>query len=118
MLAKSSRNVPDLISAGLTLVSDSAEREQARVLHYAGLNGCRLTLAITTGDLPQIKADLDLRMASWSIAADHFTLLSSGMDAARFAAISHHIRLFTEELNRPAAVLAMRETTKNAVPCV
>lgn len=118
VLTKISVDTPDLVSAGLWLVADRDEANEARVLHYSGRNNCRLTLAITHGEMPSIKAGADFRIASWRIQTFNYTLMSSGMDAARFAAISHHIRLFTEELNRPATVLAMHETTKTAVPCV
>jgi len=118
VLTKASADIPDLVAAGLWLVADMDEARQARVLHYSGRNNCRLTLAITLGEIPSIKAGADMRTVSWRIQTFNYTLMSSGMDATRFAAISHHVRLFTEQLNRPATVLAMRETTKKAVPCV
>ncbi len=117
-LAKSSADIPDLVAGGLTLVAYNSQGDQARILHYAGLNGCRVTLAITKGEVPVINADTNLHMASWSISSNHFTLLASNMDTLRFAAISRHVRQFTEQKYSMPTVLAMRITTKKAAPCV
>ena len=117
-LIKSSADIPDLVAGGLTLVADNYEGNQVRILHYAGLNGCRVTLAITKGQVPVINADVDLHMVSWSMSANHFTLLASNMDTLRFAAISRHVRQFTEQKYRASSVLAMHITTKKAHPCV
>lgn len=117
-LIKSSADIPDLVAGGLTLVADNYEGNQVRILHYAGLNGCRVTLAITKGQVPVINADFDLHMVSWSMSANHFTLLASNMDTLRFAAISRHVRQFTEQKYRASSVLAMHITTKKAHPCV
>lgn len=111
-------DAPDLLAAGLTLVDNKKTKNNNRMLHYSGRNGCRLTLAVTRGALPALTAEPDLRMASWNFDADHYTLMSSGMDALRFAAISRHVRMFTEKQHRKNTVMAMRIATKNAVPCV
>lgn len=108
---------PDLLAAGLTLVDNKHVNDASRMMHYSGRNGCRLTLAVTQGALPALTAEPDLRMASWGFGVNHYTLMSSGMDALRFAAISRHVRLFTEKQHRKNTVMAMRIATKNAVPC-
>jgi len=110
-------DVPDLTTANLTLVSDVIETDLIRALHYAGRNGCRLTLTITKGELPEVLASPELLLASWSLGSVHYTLLSTGMDANRFAAITDFVRVYSEQQERPATVLAMSTATKTAVPC-
>jgi hypothetical protein len=116
VLANTSSDLPDLTGANLTLVAETND-DASRALHYAGRNGCRLTLTINTGNAPVVKAEANLLLASWSISAVHYTLLSTGMDANRFAAISKFVRVFFEQKDRPDTVVAMRDATRNAVPC-
>jgi len=113
----SRRDVPDLATANLALVADVTESNATRALHYAGRNGCRLTLTIAKGDLPDVKATPELLLASWSVASVHYTLLSTGMDSNRFAAITDFVRVYSEKQGRPATIMAMRDATETAVPC-
>lgn len=113
----SNGNAPDLTRARLALVADVTEKNAIRALHYAGRNGCRLTLTITSGDLPNVKATPGLLLASWSVASVHYTLLSTGMDANRFAAITELVRIYSEQRDRAIATIAMRDATKAAAPC-
>ncbi len=110
-------DVPDLTTANLTLVSDVNETGLIRALHYAGRNGCRLTLTISKGELPEVLASQELLLASWSLGSVHYTLLSTGMDANRFAAITDFVRVYSEQQERAATVLAMSTATEAAVPC-
>jgi len=113
----SRRDVPDLATANLALVADVTKSNATRALHFAGRNGCRLTLTIAKGDLPDVKATPELLLASWSVASVHYTLLSTGMDSNRFAAITDFVRVYSEQQGRPATIMAMRDATETAVPC-
>jgi hypothetical protein len=110
-------DVPDLATANLALVADVTEGNATRALHYAGRNGCRLTLTIAKVDLPNVKATPELLLASWSVTSVHYTLLATGMDGNRFAAITEFVRVYSEQQNRPATIMAMRDATETAVPC-
>jgi len=110
-------DVPDLTSANLALVADVTYNNEIQALHYAGRNGCRLTLTITKAALPNVHVTPELLLASWSGTFDHYTLLATGMDANRFAAISKYIRTHFEQQDQVNTVLAMREATQTAVPC-
>ncbi|NRA89008.1 MAG: hypothetical protein HRU28_16850 [Rhizobiales bacterium] len=114
----SARNgVPDLTVANLSLVANVADEDENQSLHYAGRNGCRLTLTITKNHSPNFSATPELLLASWSNASHHYVLLATGMDANKFVAISKYIRIHFNDPNRKNTILAMREATQTAVPC-
>jgi hypothetical protein len=110
-------DLPNLAGANLTLVADVTERNAIRALHYAGRNGCRLTLTIAGGGAPDIKAASDLLLASWEVNSVHYTLLATGMDSNRFAAIADFVRDHYEQQAQQATIMAMRDATETAVPC-
>ena len=108
---------PDLSGANLTLVADFRNTEDTRALHYAGQNGCRLTLTISMKNAPVVKAEANLLLASWNVKSVYYTLLSTGMDANKFAAITQYVRVFSEQKDHSDSVASMRDATKNAVSC-
>jgi len=110
-------NIPDLTSANLVLVASVAGNDEIQAFHYAGRNGCRLTLAITKSDPPNINVTLDLLTASWSSVSKHYTLLATRMDSNRFATISKFIRFHFDQKGRPVTTMAMQNATETAAPC-
>lgn len=110
-------DVPDLTTANLTLVSDVVETDLTRALHYVGRNGCRLTLIISKGGLSEILVSPELLLASWNSDAVQYTLLSTGMDANRFAAIADFVRIYFDQQQRSVTTLAMSAATEAAAPC-
>jgi len=108
---------PDLASADLTLVDVSRQDGGAVFLHYAGLNGCRLTFG-THDAAPERAAVPGLLTDGWSIGQLHYTLLAAGMDADRFAAIARLLRDETRTDRPEDQLLAeVRDATRRAEPC-
>lgn len=85
-----SSDFPELGVAGLIHV---ASRRDAgiKAAHYAGPNGCRVTLLVSDEALtaPQGNA---LRVSQWVAGDRRFMFLSEGMDEARFALIARYLR--------------------------
>ncbi len=112
------KGVPDLSAANLTLVDLRSDETGAMALHYAGLNGCRLTL--TAGyDAAQLAeaAPEALMRSAWITDAIEYVVLANGMDVSRFEAVSYFIRQQTERASRPETLLAMQLATDQATPC-
>lgn len=113
--------VPDLSAASLALVDQRLGADGALALHYSGQSGCRLTL--TAGFLPGTLAvgDADELSHFWSVGPVNyqvnFMVLATGMDPARFAAISDYVQQLTEQAAAPELIMAMRIATDKAVPC-
>ena len=113
-----SRNdIPDLTTANLALVADVMNKDEIHALHYAGRNGCRVTLTITKDAPPNVSVTPELLLASWNSSSAHYTLLATGMDTNRFAAISKYIRIYFDRQDQENTLLAMREATQTAAPC-
>lgn len=110
-------DLPDLAGANLTLVADVTDRNKIQALHYAGRNGCRLTLTIAGDGAADVKPASNLLLASWEANSVRYTLLATGMDSNRFAAIADFVRDHYERQAQPANVIAMRDATETAVPC-
>lgn len=108
---------PDLSSADLALVDVSREDGGALFLHYAGVNGCRLTFG--THDIaPVLTGAEGLLTDRWSIGKLHYTLLAAGMDADRFTAIARLLRDETRTDQPEDQLLAeVRDATRRAEPC-
>lgn len=108
----------ELTSVNLTLVDvvmlDSGDIQ----LHYSGVNNCRLTLGAYS-DRPVLPAAAHgMEVRSWSVGPIHFSLLAEGMAIGKFSAIH---RLLVDRTNGSRrdtnTLLAVREATRNAVPC-
>lgn len=110
--------IPDLSATNLVLVDVADAGASGIALHYSGPNGCRVTLSAFPASLATASLPADSLAHRWSVGASDYVLLATGMDPARFAAIS----VFVEELTRQGrererTVIAMRDATENAVPC-
>jgi hypothetical protein len=111
------QGAPDLSLANLSLVDQRSPKAGSMALHYAGQNGCRLTLTagFDVGAATVVQADTLSRF--WAAGAVNYMVLATGMDPARFDAIALYIRQLTEQSAQPATVLAMQKATERAVPC-
>ncbi|MEM7060189.1 MAG: hypothetical protein AAF557_21620 [Pseudomonadota bacterium] len=107
--------LPDLGAANLTYVA-SRETDIGTAAHYAGQNGCRLTI-LTMAEPAQIPAQSDLQVLQWEIDDHHFAIVASGMDAGKFSAIAAYLQQETRRAIEEEAVLALREATQNATNC-
>ncbi len=113
------KGVPDLSAANLTLVDLRGDESGAMALHYAGQNGCRLTLTAGYDAALLAKAAPEaLLRSAWSAESVEYVVLANGMDAARFEAVAYFIRQQTERSSRPETLLAMQKATEQAVPCM
>ena len=109
---------PDLSAANLTLVDVGQDNEGDVFLHYAGLNGCRLTFG-THAKQPKLpRASLDILSAGWSTGELQYSLLAIGMDGARFRALTELLKEKTRRDDPDTRLFAMvREKTQQATPC-
>jgi anti-sigma factor RsiW len=114
----------DLSSSRLTLVDVRSTRRDDRdvvAMHYRGRRGCRLTvvaLEALPGDPTPLPSHYDGLGARWSVGRAHFYLLASGMDRARFDAITAYAKAESRRLDRGDQLeLAMRDATDKAQPC-
>ena len=109
---------PDLSAANLRLVDVAGDRGNDVYLHYAGMNGCRLTFGAHSSapDLPS--ATGGLLVHDWNAGEIFYSLIADGMDGGKFTAI---ISLLEEQTRTDdtgnATVMALREATGNALPC-
>lgn len=109
---------PDLTAANLRLVDIASPGGRDIYVHYAGRNGCRLTVGIHA-EAPVLPHEtLSLMVHSWSALGEHFSMVAEGMDLNKFEAI----RVLLESWSTPAGpddttVLALQDATTSAVPC-
>jgi hypothetical protein len=109
---------PDLSSANLTLVDAAGDLENEFYLHYAGVNGCRLTFGahVLAPDLPA--PTKGLLADAWTDGELYYTLIAVGMDTDRFKAITRLLQERTRiERLVDDTVLAVRRATRDATPC-
>ncbi|MGR3464496.1 hypothetical protein [Limimaricola sp.] len=99
--------LPDLGLAGLTLVAKQ-DMPGGVAGHYAGRNGCRLTLIV--GDTVATEGPLPPLRDSWSDGSKRYLMLAEGMDAARFDAIASFARLADGPEVRTALAGALETT--------
>lgn len=132
LLAVSSRRlrdlaVPDLRASRLYLVAtrsqQSADSEEV-VMHYRGLNGCRLSIAAVAplgppDRTPSWIPGRNLLFAGWRIGDTGVAVIADGMDENRFQAIAGYVKATIEENSGNKAPLrtAMAESTSDARPC-
>ncbi|WP_343116691.1 hypothetical protein [Ostreiculturibacter nitratireducens] len=109
---------PDLSSANLTLVDMAGDVEREFYLHYAGVNDCRLTFGAHAAAPDPIRPQEGLLTDEWNDAEFHYTLIAVGMDRGRFDSIASLLREHTR-IDRPddGTLVAVREATRDAVPC-
>ena len=131
-----SLQAPDLTGSKLYLVDLSIgtfDRDDAIVMHYRGLRGCRVSLLVTPvqndpkkdsgenqvpfADFSQTK---NLISDFWTGERFRFALLATGMEQKRFDSIAAYLK-FQGERNLPSsdeAQYAMQQVYDQSRPCV
>ena len=94
---------PELGVAGLVHVASSS-KNGIRAAHYAGPNGCRITVLMSEDPLMAPKGAA-IRVAEWDANGRRFMVLSEGMDQHRFALIARYLQERTEGRRDMAADL-------------
>jgi hypothetical protein len=108
----------DLSSANLTLVDVALLESGDTYLHYTGVNGCRLTVASFPGEPVFPKHSSAVNLHQWVAGNVHYAILAEGMDVNKFSAIAQLLEVQTRgNPGNGNVVVAVRETTANAVPC-
>ncbi|MGB1237174.1 MAG: hypothetical protein ACPG4U_03115 [Pseudomonadales bacterium] len=107
---------PDLSLSKLYLVSRSDDA-RGRVLHYRGVNGCKLTLHIDQAEAAPVNTS-QWQYRQWQLSGYTYQVIASGMDAGRFESVSD----FIEQLSLQAQPLdkfqmAMLSHYRAAQPC-
>lgn len=106
--------LPDLIPAGLTLVA-TRNIPEGTAAHYAGKNGCRLTLYL--GSEPfALPSDPEIEATAWEASGKSYAVLADRMDRQRFGALVKYLRELTLE-DGTADMLALRNATRSAENC-
>lgn len=83
-------NFPELGVAGLVHVA-SYNKNGIKAAHYAGPNGCRITLLMSEDPLTAPRGAA-IRVAEWDADGRRFMALSEGMDQRRFALIARYLQ--------------------------
>jgi hypothetical protein len=96
--------VPDLKPSKLYLVDAKVlgndETKKHAVLHYRGLQGCRLTIwyGPVKSESSKMKADpRPVNLRRWSVASMDFRIIATGMDPLRFEAIADYVEFVTRQ---------------------
>ncbi|WP_417431152.1 hypothetical protein [Kiloniella sp.] len=131
-----SLQAPDLTGSKLYLVDLSIgtfDRDDAIVMHYRGLRGCRVSLLVTPlqGDPKKDSGENQVPFADfsqtknlisdfWTGERFRFALLATGMEPKRFDSIATYLKLQGER-NLPSsdeAQYAMQQVYDQSRPCV
>lgn len=108
----------DLSPANLTLVDVLTLDGGDTYIHYTGVNGCRLTVGVLSSPPVLPGASDRVLVQAWSVGRIYYSILAEGMDRRKFAAISHLLENQTDgKPESGEAVVAVRNATRNAVPC-
>lgn len=108
------RALPDLAPAGLTLVA-IRNIPEGTAAHYAGKNGCRLTLYL--GREPfALPSDPAVKATAWEDSGKSYAILADRMDLQRFQALVKYVRELTHD-GGAADMLALRDATRSAENC-
>lgn len=110
--AQSRLGFPDLTISNLRLVS-SRDMEIGSAAHYAGRNGCRLTLLRMKTPVSGLVSDDAMQVRQWAAQDQHFALIATGMDHSRFEAIADYLAAQTA----PSEMLAQRVADHAAKRC-
>lgn len=105
---------PSLRDANMVLAVTNTQNKTASA-HYVGENGCRLTLLRGTGASPQLAQPL--QSAEWTAGELWYQTLATGMDQAKFDALTVYLRQSTQSRRQPTTVLALLGAVRWATPC-
>ena len=112
--------LPDLSQSNLFLVAQQSSSNAEQVMHYRGVNGCKLTFRVRSKDEIQ---HLESKVAGtqqyqWFVQGQAYQVIATGMDQQRFDAIASYIQQLSEnaqELNKYQ--MAMQSSYQTARPC-
>lgn len=108
--------LPDLSAARLVPVAVRSLSDTRVAAHYAGENGCRLTL-VADGNGAELTLPEGANFARWQTERAAYALVATGMDAARFAAVARYVRDALDQTASPGTRLALKDATDAAPPC-
>lgn len=126
--AKLNAHVPDLTSAGLSLVHMAIQRDpegaDAMVIGYRGTRGCRVTLLIDKVDNFQVEKPLyietgKVRAVAWRAGPLSYVVLAEAMELNRFRLIADSVRRASLErlpLDDPTRTL-LADSRASSPPC-
>ncbi|WP_120498441.1 hypothetical protein [Kiloniella sp. EL199] len=135
--ASGTLQAPDLTGSKLYLVDLSIGtfgHDDAIVMHYRGLRGCRISLLVTPllNDQKRVDSEIEERSSDrlgpeklisdfWNGERFRFALLATGMERKRFDSIATYLKLEGER-NLPSsndeAQYAMQQVYAQSTPCV
>lgn len=113
--------LPDLSASNLYLVAQQSDVNSEQVMHYRGVNGCKLTLRVQGRENAQLLQSVsqEIQQYQWFVADKSYQLIATGMDIQRFSAISEYIQhLSNKVLVLDKYQVAMKESYQTAAPCV
>lgn len=107
---------PDLSAANLTLVA-LRELPHGVAAHFAGREGCRLT--VFSGEKPVVSngSAPGLQSAEWEVAGRFYRTFATDMDEGKFAAITAYLEQATRKMAQPITVIALKNATARATSC-
>jgi hypothetical protein len=105
---------PSLGDANLVLVAVDTQTDRASA-HFAGVNGCRLTVLRGNYTPPEVSADV--QMHQWLAENSRYQVIATGMDAGKFAATATYLEQVTQNRLQDSTVLALREAVQSSTTC-
>ena len=105
---------PLLRDANLYLVATNVESGRASA-HFAGINGCRLT--VLRGNFAQPEVTPDIQLHQWIAENSRYQIIATGMDAGKFAATATYLEQVTQNRLQDATVLALRKAVQSSTTC-
>lgn len=105
---------PSLRAANMVLTATNTKRA-IESAHYVGENGCRLTLLRGTG--AHSKPVQNMQFAEWTAGKQWYQSLATGMDQAKFDALTVYLKQSTQDSLKPATVFALLGKARGATPC-
>lgn len=103
-----------LRDANLYLVATTVEADRASA-HFAGVNGCRLT--VLRGNFAQPQVTPDVQLHQWIAENSRYQIIATGMDAGKFAATATYLEQVTQNRLQDATVLALRNAVQSGTTC-
>ncbi|MAS13725.1 MAG: hypothetical protein CMH69_10505 [Nitratireductor sp.] len=107
---------PDLSAANLTLVA-LRKMPHGTAAHFAGREGCRLTVFSSEIALSEPGSIPELQSAAWEVPNRRYRIVATGMDAGKFAAIAAYLMQATRKRAKPDTVVALKDATAQATSC-
>lgn len=107
---------PDLSAANLTLVA-VRKVPSGMAAHFAGREGCRLTVFSSEDPLTEPASAPELQSAAWEVPNRRYRIVATGMDAGKFAAITAYLEQATRKMAKPHTVIALKDATARATSC-